>query len=124
MKRLLAGFFVLLFVFTGCTSEHRTDITREEIIAAYESAGYGVQSFVCDEEVDVEGLTDYIVASHPSGEDIYFDFFETEAAASEYVKDMAHRKLPEEQIRAYGVLVVSYFNSVHFAPFEELLMGK
>ncbi|MBE6925797.1 MAG: hypothetical protein E7461_03030 [Ruminococcaceae bacterium] len=124
MKRLLAVVFGLLFVFTGCASEDRTDITRGEIVTAYESAGYAVQSFVCDGEVDVEGLTDYIVASHPSGEDVYFDFFSTETAAREYAADMASRKLPEEQIESYGKIVVTYCRAEHFVPFAELLEGK
>ena len=48
MKRLLAVLltFTLLLSLAACESQYRTDVSREEIIAAYEADGYCVSSHI------------------------------------------------------------------------------
>ena len=76
MKRWLLLMLAVVVLLAGCASG-RTDVTREEVVAAYEEAGYVVSSRVYDEKLE-HGQIAYVQADHPNGDYIYFVFFETE----------------------------------------------
>lgn len=90
MKKILLFFwsFLILSMFAGCFSGG-SDITQEEIVAAYEKAGYTV-SFGSYEEKSPNGEIAYIQAMHSGGDYIYFAFFETEKEAQAYIKEADH----------------------------------
>lgn len=133
MKRIfLIVLTVLLLCLCGCSS-YRTDITREEIIAVYEDAGYNVSSGVYDEKMD-NGTIAYARADHPNGDYIYFNFFESNADAKAFKNSTDHPVMmlffsalygdPSWiYVKCYGCVVVSYNDPNHFYPFEGLLVG-
>ena len=134
MKRFLCLFFALLLLVSGCSSRHPTDISREEIIATYEAAGYSVSSRVYEEKLD-RGEIAYVQADHPNGDYIYFVIFETEADAKAYKAELYHPGMmglfsvifgdpswPRWEV--YGCIVVQYDDPNHFYPFEGLLAAK
>ena len=88
MKRFFAVFLALFLLLPGCRAQN-TDITMEDIVAAYEAAGYSVWGKVYDEKLDA-GAIAYIQADHPDGGYIYFSFFETPDEAAAYKKEYYH----------------------------------
>ena len=70
IRILIAFLLLIVLLLPGCSS-HRTDITREEIVAAYEAAGYSVWTDTYDEKLD-HGEIAYVQANHPDGDYIYF----------------------------------------------------
>ena len=134
MKRILAILVLAALLLTGCSSNYRTDITREEIIAAYESAGYEVSSQIYNEKLD-HGEIAYVQANHPDGDYIYFSIFETEEEATAYKKEFYHPVMmglfsviygqPSwPRWKVYGCIVVQYDDESYFDPFEGLLVQK
>lgn len=131
MKRFLCFIFALFLLISGCSSRERTDITREEIVAAYEAAGYSVWSEVYDEKLD-EGEVASIQANHSDGNYIYFSIFETEDEAKAYKEEYYHPftmwlfsviygKSLWPRWEVYGCVVVQYDDPDLFDPFRELL---
>jgi hypothetical protein len=131
MKRLLFAVLVLTLLFTGCTAFDRTEVSRLEIVAAYESAGYAVWTDSYDEKLE-SGAVAYVQANHPDGNYIYFTFFETNEEAKAYEKDLDHPFMKGffsiifgdpswERMDTYGCIVVSYDDPKLFSPFKELL---
>ena len=128
MVCMLLGALMLL---GGCSAP-RPDITREEILQAYEEAGYEVWSRVYDEPMEY-GLMGYIKAQHPDGDYIYFSVFETPEQAEAYKREFYHPAalglflsvfageayVPKWEV--YGCFVVQYENPVFFAVFQNLL---
>jgi hypothetical protein len=134
MKRLVQAVLVVTLLFTGCASNYRTDITREEIIAAYEAKGYIVWTNAYDEKLD-NGSVAYVQANHPDGDYIYFSFFETEEDAKVYKDQYYHPAMmglftvifgdPSwTRWDVYGRIVVEYDEPDFIKPFEELLKGN
>lgn len=135
MKRVLAAFFLIVLLLTGCTPRYRTDITREEVVAAYEAAGYSVWSRVYDEKLDY-GEIAYVQANHPNGDYIYFSIFESEDAAKAYKNEFYHPvmmslflgifsgELYVPRWKVYGCIVVQYEEPEFFKVFESLLNKK
>ncbi len=134
MKRLSIILIALVLLLAGCAPQYRTDITREEIVAAYEAAGYSVTSRVYDEKLDY-GEIAYIQANHPDGDYIYFSIFETEKEAKAYKEEFYHPVMmglfsviygrpswPRWEV--YGNIVVEYDQPDYFAVFEDLLKSK
>ena len=133
MKRLIVVFLICVLLLCGC-SPAQVDITREDIIAAYEAADYSVWSDVYDEKME-HGSIAYIQANHPDGDYIYFTFFETEEEAKAYEKELDHPitkglfsliygKPMWVRMETYGCLVVEYWIPEYMEPFESLLKGK
>ena len=131
MKRFIALLFALLLLLSGCSSKVRTDVTPDEIVAAYKAAGYTVWSEMYDEKLDY-GEIGYIQANHPDGEYIYFSIFESEEDAEAYKEEFYHPGIlglfsvifgDPSWLRSevYGCIVVEYDNAVLYEPFEELL---
>ena len=121
---------ILALLLVGCASQ-RTDITREEIVEAYEAAGYSVWSREYDEKLDY-GEIAYVQANHPDGDYIYFSIFETEEAAKAYKEEFYHPMAmglfsvifgqPSwQRWEVHGCVVAQYDEPEFFEPFEELL---
>ena len=131
MKRLLVLLLIAVSLLSGCSSEYRTDVPPEEIVAAYEAAGYRVSTGYYDEKLEYSQIG-YIQADHPDGDYIYFSIFETEAEAEAYKEEFYHPGMmglfsaifgdPSwQRWEVYGNIVVQYDNPDFFEPFEELL---
>ena len=134
MKRLSIILIALMLLLAGCAPQYRTDITREEIVAAYEAAGYSVTSRVYDEKLDY-GEIAYVQANHPNGDYIYFSIFETEKEAQAYNAEYYHPVVMSlfsviygqpSWLRwgVYGCIVVEYDQPEYFGVFEDLLKTK
>ena len=132
MKRLLAVLltFTLLLSLAACESQYRTDVSREEIIAAYEADGYCVSSHIYDEKLE-HGIIGYIRADHPDGEYIYFSLFENEADAQAYKDEFYHPVAmglfstifgnPSwHRLEVYGCIIAEYDDPEFINPFKEL----
>lgn len=126
---LLLSVIVLLI---GC-AQTQTDVTREEIVAAYEDAGYFVTSKIYDKKLD-HGQIGYIHAEHPDG-DYIFSIFEFEADAKAYKKEFYHPAMmglfsvifgdPSwQRWEVYGCFVAEYDEPDFLDPFEELLKSN
>ena len=89
MKRFFTFILALLMLALSGCSATRTDITREEIVSAYQEAGYSVWTEVYDEKLE-HGQIACVQADHPDGDYIYFRFFETEAEAKAYKQENYH----------------------------------
>ena len=130
-RKWIAVFLLIILLFNGCAATGK-DVTREEIIAAYEKAGYEVWSRVYDEPMEY-GLMGYIKAQHPDGDYIYFSIFETEEQAKAYKQEFYHPMAQDlflsifagevyvPKCETYGCFVVQYENPVFFAVFQNLL---
>lgn len=87
MKRILCLFFLpalLLSVFSGCSGKSRP-VTCDEVIAAYEEAGYEVShrdypereyGYLCEVTIEEE-----------DGDSIRFHFYETDEEAEAYAEE-------------------------------------
>ena len=135
MKRLFAALVTLILIISvcGCAGK-RTNISREEIVAAYEAAGYSVSSKVYDEALGY-GQIAYVQADHPNGDYIYFAIFQSEADAKSYKSQFYHPGMmglfsaifgdPSWPTwKVYGCIVVQYDDPNHFYPFEGLLAAN
>ena len=131
MKKAWALLLALMFLLSGCSSNYRTDVTPEEIIAAYEAAGYSVSANTYDEKLEY-GQTGYIQAEDPDGDYIYFSIFDSEEDAKAYQKEFYHPGMmglfsaifgdPSwQRWEVYGNIVVQYDEPDFLTPFEELL---
>jgi hypothetical protein len=132
MKRIFVFVLALSLLLVGCTRRN-CDVGREQIVEAYEAAGYNVSTGVYEQPLEY-GQTAYIQANHPDGEYIYFTFFETEADAKAYKREFYHPVMmvlfsvifgePSwQRWEVYGCIVVEYDNSDYMQPFEKLLKG-
>ncbi len=133
MKRFAALLLSVIVLLSGC-AQTRTDVTREEIVAAYEDAGYFVTSKIYDEKLDY-GQIGYIQAEHPDGDYIYFSIFESEADAKAYKKEFYHPAVmglfsaifgdPSwQRWEVHGCFVAEYDEPDFIEPFEKLLKSN
>ena len=134
MKRLSIILIALALLLAGCSPQYRTDITREEIVAAYEAAGYTVSSREYDEKLD-DGQIAYVQADHPNGDYIYFYIFETEKEAQAYKEVYYHPVMTSlfsviygrpawPRWEVYGSIIAQYDDPDFFGAFEQLLKAK
>ena len=132
MKRSWIAVFLLLILLLGGCSAPRPDITREEIVQAYEEAGYEVWSRDYEEPGEY-GEIGYVRANHPDGDYIYFSVFETPEQAEAYKREFYHPAalglflsvfagevyVPKWEV--YGCFVVQYENPAYYEVFQALL---
>ena len=129
-KSFIAALVAMVLLLAGC-SQKRADISREEIVTAYEAAGYIVSTDVYDEKLDY-GQIAYVQADHPDGDYIYFLFFETEEAAEKYKRQFYHPVTmglfsvlfgePSWQCwEVYGCIVAQYDVPEYMKPFEGIM---
>lgn len=135
MKQLIRWMLIvsMLLSICGC-ARRRTDISLEEIVAAYDAAGYDVSSGLYDETLEY-GQIGYVQADHPDGNYIYFSVFESEDAAKAYKKEFYHPGMmglfsaifgdPSwQRWEVYGCIVVQYDEPEFMKPFDNLLKRK
>ena len=134
MKRLFAVAIVAALLLAGCAVKYRTDITHEEIVTAYEEAGYEVSSKIYDDKLDY-GQIGYVQADHPDGDYIYFYIFETEKEAKAYKEEFHHPVMTGlfsviygqpswQRMEVYGCVLVEYDQPEHASIFEQLVKAK
>ena len=133
-RKMIATVLLSVLLLIGCSAP-KVDITRQQIIAAYQDAGYSV--FSRDYEEALEGFeVGYIQANHPDGDYIYFSIFETPEQAETYKQEYYHPgalglflsmfsgELCVPKWRVYGCYVIQYENPDFYEPFEKLVNGK
>lgn len=129
MKKLILILLTFVLLLSGC-STYRTNITREEIVAAYQGAGYDVASGIYENASN--GLVAYVQASGENGDYIYFSFYSTPEEAKAHKEEFYHPVMmglfsviygDPMWIRweTYGCIVVSYSEPKFMEPFEKLL---
>ena len=132
-KRICAvlALFVSLFCLTGCQANEVTQLTCDQIIAAYEKAGYEI--FHKDTAAEEYAWACYVKAEDKeSGEYIFFHFFDSEDAAKAYADTQQWNvvlwlySLISSQptwitVKTYGNIEYEYGNSALIGPFQELL---
>lgn len=83
MKRILSILLICAAVFssvTACGAKQDKDVTCEDVIAAYEEAGYGVTHLEYPDK-DYGYLCNVIIRDSNGESSISFKFFETDAEA-------------------------------------------
>ena len=134
MKRWIVCLLAFALLFLGGCGSDRTDISLEEIVTAYEEAGYSVSFRFYDEKLDY-GQVAYVQANHPDGNYIYFSIFESEADAEGYKKEFYHPAAmglfsvifgePSwQRWEVYGCIVAQYDEADFLKPIEDLLRAK
>ena len=132
MKKFFAVLlsFALLFPVCGC-SENQREITCEEVIAAYENAGYEV--WHSDNHSSTLNYVCCIQADDPeTGEYISFHFFKTEEEAEAYADERQYHILiwmfsviygdPSWlTTKTYRNIEIEYDHSYLYKPFKGLL---
>ena len=133
-RKWIAVFLLIILLLNGCAATP-TDITREEIIAAYEQAGYSVVSRDYEQPGEY-GEIGFVKADHPSGDYIYFSVFETEEQAKTYKQECYHPAMmglflsifageiyvPRWEV--YGCFVVQFENPAYYEVFQNLRKGQ
>lgn len=133
MKRLVPILLLICLLLGSCASRS-TNITREDIVEAYEAAGYSVSSRAYDEKLDY-GQIGYVQADHPNGDYIYFSIFETAEEAAAYKKELYHPVMmglfsvifgePSwQRWKVYGCIVAQYDEPDFLNPFINLLKAE
>jgi hypothetical protein len=133
-RKWIAVLLLIILLLNGCAATG-TDISREEIIAAYEQAGYSVVSRDYDQPGEY-GEIGFVKAGNPDGDYIYFSAFETPEQAKAYKKEHYHPmalgffgsifsgEIHLPKWKAYGCYVIEYENPAFLKPFEKLLDEK
>lgn len=128
--RIFPFLLALCLLLTGCRGANN-DISRQQIIDAYEAAGYRVSSRVYASPVEF-GQVAYVRADQPDGDQyVYFTFFDTEENARAYAKTKDHPVMlsmfsliygqPQWlRVQCYGSIVVEYWDSQLMRPFRQL----
>ncbi len=133
MKRCLVLAVIVLLLLSSCSS-YREDATPEDIVAAYEAAGYSVWSEYYDEKLE-DGQIGYIQANHPDGDYIYFSIFETEEEAKAFKEEFYHPVTmglfsaifgdPSwQRWEVYENIVIQYDEPEFYEVFLDLVRGK
>lgn len=136
MKQLTVFIIIWLLVIgcAGCSLSPTRVMSLEEIVLAYETSGFQVESGVYESKLD-SGAIAYVQANHSEGDYIYFVLFENEQAASSYEKDLDHPLMkglfsciyshPEWiRMKTYGCVVAEYGRTEFLKPIEELWNSK
>ena len=133
-RKWIAVFLLIILLFNGCAATG-PDISREEIIAAYEQAGYSVVSRDYEQPGEY-GEIGFVKADHPSGDYIYFSVFETEEQAKAYKQEFYHPvaqglflsifagEVYVPKCETYGCFVVQYENPAFYEVFQNLRKGQ
>ncbi len=134
MKKLLSVFFAVLLLLgaTACARPNRS-VTCEEVIAAYEAAGYEVFHQADSEYIFEEDCVCYVRADHPElEENIYFRFFIDSEAALRYAEEKNYYWAASIfslflwdptwiRMEVNDNVVIDYSRSELYQPYKELL---
>ena len=134
MKTIIVLFVLLLLPLSACNKPEPKDITCEEIIKAYEDAGYIVEHHLHKEEMTDSDVICSIQIIDTTSKDnyLYIDRYTDDEIASSYAKDMKYnviiwfmssiygesRWLKSEQ---YGVIHYHTYDSKMTNPLESLM---
>lgn len=133
MKRGISVLLLLALVlplFSGCKEKEQREISCEEVIAAYEEAGYTVYH---REEPEKEfGYTCLVSISQEDGDAIYFHFYETNEEAEAYAEERQWNVLVWLFTWIYGDpswlttetyrnIEIEYDDKELYKPFKELI---
>ena len=126
----------LFLCFSSCRSETKT-ITCDQVIAAYEQAGYTVfHKEYADTDTDAgkrKGVCSVCVeVSDDADRNVYFEFFETPADAKAYAEDrewnvvlwfysLVNMDPSWVYTKTYDVIEYEYTDQTVIHPFEELI---
>lgn len=139
MKKFLAFLLVICSVFfAGCYADRTSsvEITCEDVIAAYEEAGYGIFHNETDEGESVE-YNCYVRIDDPDSDDYaYFHFFDTHEEALAYFEEAPYAAIGvwlfsliwgEPTLlrnKTYNQITIEYDNAELYKPFQKLIREK
>ena len=136
MKKIFVFLLVLfVFLFSACTKPEFKELTCEEIIKAYEDAGYIIEYHLHKEDMtDSDVVCSICIKDSKNSEDnlLYIDRYKDEETTTSYAKDMKYnvvmwfvssiygesRWLKSEQ---YGVIHYHTYDGRMTKPLEELM---
>ena len=133
--KLLCLVLVASMLLCSCAGDSATaTVTKDEIIQAYEEAGYLVSTGMYDSDLD-DGAIGYIKAEHPNGDYIYFTIYETVEAAQNYKDAYYHPVMLGFfsvifgepgwlRCHVHGDMVIEYIKANVYDIFENLLKTK
>lgn len=122
---------ILFASLASCSKGEIKEITPEDVVAAYENAGYEVwQSEEDDDSIEGERYT--IRATHENGDYIFFHFFDSEENAEAYADTRWYNVLiwlfsviygePSWLTTdTYGNIEIEYDDKTLYEPFKELI---
>lgn len=122
---------VLFTTLASCKSGETKDITPEEVISAYEEAGYEVWSQE-EDDYPIEGERYTVKATHENGDYIFFHFFDSVENAEAYAEEREYNILlwlfsaiygdPSWlSTETHGNIEIEYDNKDLYEPFGELI---
>lgn len=133
MKKLLS--ILLLFamvaaMFAGCAGKQGRPVSCDEVIAAYEAAGY--QVYHRDYPEKEYGYSCCIEIDSEDGAHISFNFFETEQEAAAYAEErqwnwavwlisVAMQQPTWLTTKTYGNIEIEYTTGSLYKPFQQLI---
>lgn len=126
---LLASIIAASFI--SCSKKEIKEITPEEVISAYEEAGYEVWDSEEDDD-PVLGERHTVKATHENGDYIFFHFFDSAENAEQYADTREYNVLiwlfsaiygePHWlNTETYGNIEIEYDNKDLYKPFKELI---
>lgn len=136
MKKIFVFLLVsFVFLFSACTKPEFKELTCEEIIKAYEDAGYIIEYHLHKEDMtDSDVVCSICIKDSKNSEDnvLYIDRYKDEETTTSYAKDMKYnvvmwfvssiygesRWLKSEQ---YGVIHYHTYDGKMTKPLEELM---
>lgn len=132
--RLVSIILLAFLVFTtlaSCKNKEIKEITPEEVIAAYDEAGYDVWHSEEDDD-PIEGERYTVRATHENGDYIFFHFFDTAKNAEAYAEKREYNLLlwlfsaiygePHWlKTKTYGNIEIEYADKELYEPFKELI---
>ncbi len=139
MKRFFAIFLVACSIFfAGCYTDRTStvEITCEDVIAAYEEAGYGIFHNETDKGEDAE-YNCYVRVNAPDSDDYaYFHFFDSHEEALAYFEEAPYATIGVGLFsliwgqptllrnKTYNQIAIEYDNAELYKPFQKLLREK
>lgn len=133
MKRMLCMLLfaaMVLSLFAGCTSKQDKEVTCQEVIAAYQEAGYTV--YHRDYPEKEYGYLCCIEIESEDGDHISFNFFDTDKEAEAYAEERqwnwalwlytaAMFQPTWLTTETYGSIEIEYDDDDLYKPFKELV---
>lgn len=133
MKRIFSVLLMVAMVlslFSGCAGRQDKEVTCQDVIAAYEEAGYSV--WHKDYPEKEYGYTCCIEIEGEDGSHISFHFFDTEKEAQDYAKERkwnvvlwlytaAMFQPTWLTTKTYGNIEIEYDDGALYKPFQSLL---
>ncbi len=128
MGKIIICCLIISLLLCGCSPVFR-EVTCEEIVAAYEEAGYEVSHH---HPADLGEILCYIAVENENGDDIYFDRYATAVEAQSVAETRQYNVLiwlfsviygdpTWVHTTTYGCYEIEYTSEELYEPFEELI---